>query len=195
MHDAMNHSLAAVVESIGQEEAPIFDEIRSIGQRPAAVDWEANVEKLQTSLGTNGLKTFANQFFGSVGVGLGAGIAAGAAEVLVGELVLGPVGLVAGLATFVAVGVKPADWNEVKGNVLRAAEGRELELVTNAREALNFPALVERRKRRILELIDALLQALAEEQAQLTSVSNEFAACALGLSEVNLPRRRSSHDQ
>ena len=35
---------------------------------------------------------------------------------MVGELVLGPVGLVAAAATFVAVGVQPADWDQVRGS-------------------------------------------------------------------------------
>merc|ERR1711879_290667 len=100
---------------------------------------------------------------------------------LVGELTLGPVGVVAGIATFVAIGVQNADWPTVREGFVAQIRRRHVELVAKAREGLDFPGLCERRKRKLLEKMDIVLGKLLGEVTALTSAASEFAQCALAI--------------
>ena len=104
-------------------------------------------------------------------------------QVLLGELALGPVGVVMGVATFVAIGVTSADWPSVRADFVQRVRSRVLELVEKARAQLDFPGLCERRTRRILESMDKILQRLLTEVAALSEASSEFARCALVLQQ------------
>ncbi|CAE8641575.1 unnamed protein product, partial [Polarella glacialis] len=138
---------------------------------------------------------FAMHFFGSVSVGVLSGIGALALEALLGELALGPVGLIAGVATFVAIGVQTADWPSVRKDFVQQVRSKQLELVEKARLQLDFPGLCERRKRRILERMDVILQRLLSEVAELSSASGEFARCALELHRQALEQPTQQQQQ
>merc|ERR1712113_360769 len=127
------------------------------------VPWDAEIRQLECDLRPDQLQHFALHFFGSVSVGVLSGLGAAALETLLGELALGPVGLVAGVATFVAIGVQTANWETVRENFVQQVRSRHLELVERARVQLDFSGLCERRTRMILEQMDVILQRLLTE--------------------------------
>ncbi|CAE8689860.1 unnamed protein product, partial [Polarella glacialis] len=178
---AMTESLKEVTAEMAKQELPSLREIQRVARRGTSLPWDAEVRELEVDLCPDQLQHFAMHFFGSVSVGVLSGIGALALEALLGELALGPVGLIAGVATFVAIGVQTADWPSVRKDFVQQVRSKQLELVEKARLQLDFPGLCERRKRRILERMDVILQRLLSEVAELSSASGEFARCALEL--------------
>eukprot|EP00746_Dinoflagellata_sp_MGD_P090003 gnl/MRDRNA2_/MRDRNA2_35509_c0_seq1.p1 gnl/MRDRNA2_/MRDRNA2_35509_c0~~gnl/MRDRNA2_/MRDRNA2_35509_c0_seq1.p1 ORF type:complete len:766 (+),score=173.36 gnl/MRDRNA2_/MRDRNA2_35509_c0_seq1:63-2300(+) len=178
---AVQESLEAVIEKMEEEERPAFDEINRILRRGTRITWDAEVKGLKVSLQRSELKNFAAQFFGSVSVGVLTGLAATALEALVADLVLGPVGVVAGIATFVTLGVQNSDWRTVRDSFVKQVRTRHLEVVTHSHKQLDFPGLCERRKIRLLERIDAVLHKILHEVTALTAASSEFADCHMAV--------------
>eukprot|EP00931_Biecheleriopsis_adriatica_P035929 TRINITY_DN20715_c0_g1_i1.p1 TRINITY_DN20715_c0_g1~~TRINITY_DN20715_c0_g1_i1.p1 ORF type:complete len:688 (+),score=129.89 TRINITY_DN20715_c0_g1_i1:88-2151(+) len=185
---AMSESLQEVTAEMAKQELPALKEIQRVAQRGTSLPWDAEVRELEVDLAPDQLQHFAMHFFGSVSVGVLSGIGALALEALLGELALGPVGIVAGVATFVAIGVQTASWTDVREEFIRQVRSKQLELVEKARSQLDFPGLCERRKRKILEKMDVILQRLLSEVAALSTASGEFARCALVLQQA---RKRS----
>jgi len=182
LREAMRLSLEEVTAEMARQERPALLEIQRVARRGGQdVPWDAEVQELELALSTDGLQDFALQFFGGLGVGVITGLGAGAVELLLGELALGPVGLVAGVATFVALGVQTADWRMVREEFVKSVRSRQLQLVAKAKDQLNFPGLCERRRRRVLERMDVVLKGLLSEVAALSDVSSGFAHCALVL--------------
>eukprot|EP00927_Polykrikos_kofoidii_P071654 TRINITY_DN67909_c0_g1_i1.p1 TRINITY_DN67909_c0_g1~~TRINITY_DN67909_c0_g1_i1.p1 ORF type:complete len:769 (+),score=169.58 TRINITY_DN67909_c0_g1_i1:119-2425(+) len=180
---AMQESLEEVTAEMARQEAPSLLEIERIARRgtSSAVPWEAEVEKLKVELRPDQLQFFAVHFFGSVSVGVISSLGTLALEAFLGELALGPVGLVAGVATFVAIGVQTADWPSVRKGFLKVVRSKQLELVEKATQQLDFPGLCGRRKCRILERMDVILHCLLGEVAALSEAASDFASNALAL--------------
>lgn len=182
LREAMRHSLNEVTTEMAKQELPALQEIQRVARRGGQdVPWDAEVKQLELDLNNDGLQDFAMQFFGSLSVGVITGLGAGALEMVLGELALGPVGLVAGAVAFVAIGVHTADWQGVREDFVTKVRSRQLELVAKAKDQLDFPGLCERRRRRILERMDLILKRLLGEVAALSEASSEFAQCALAL--------------
>lgn len=188
---AMRESLEEVTTELAKQELPSVEKIQRIAQRNTKMPWDAEVRRLEVELNPDELQHFAMHFFGSLSVGVLSGIGAVALEVLLGELALGPVGVIAGVATFVAIGAQNADWPSVRKDFIRKARSQHVELVYQARDQLNLPGLCERRKRRILEQMDLILRRLFAEVASLAVVASEFAQFALQLQQQQ-QRRASS---
>lgn len=178
---AMQESLEEVTTEMARQEQPSVDRIQRVARKGTSMPWEAEMKRLEVELDKGQLQHFAMHFFGSLSVGVLSGIGALALEVLLGELALGPVGIIAGVATFVAIGVQNSDWPSVRGEFVRQARAQHLELVHQAKQKLDFPGLCERRKRRILEQMDIILSRLLSEVAALAEAASEFARCALAL--------------
>lgn len=181
---AMQESLGEVTMEMARQEQPSVERIQRVARRCTSVPWDADVRRLEVDLDPDHLQHFALQFFGSLSVGVLSGIGAIALETLIGELALGPVGVIAGVATFVAIGVQTADWRSVRNSFVKKAQSRNIEMVEKARKQLDFPGLCERRKRTILELMDVVLERLTNETAMLAEAGGEFADCALSLQET-----------
>jgi hypothetical protein len=181
LRKAMVESLEEVTAEMAKQELPALEEIRRVAQRGTDVPWDAEVRKLELDLRPDQLHHFAMHFFGSVAVGVLSGLGAAVLEMFLAELVLGPVGVVVGIATFIAIGAQSSDWPKVREAFVKQVRSRHLELVLKARAQLDFPGLCERRKRRILERMDIVLQRLLAEVASLSESASEFAQCALVL--------------
>merc|ERR1712050_659890 len=138
---AMRESLEEVTAEMAKQELPSVEKIQRISQRNTKMPWDAEVRRLEVELNPDELQHFAMHFFGSLSVGVLSGIGAVALEALLGELVLGPVGVIAGVATFVALGVQTADWPSVRKDFLGKARSQHIELVHRARAQLDFPGL------------------------------------------------------
>merc|ERR1719384_1627316 len=89
---------------MAKQELSSLQEIQRVARRSTRLPWDAEVRRLQLDLHPDQLQHFAMHFFGSVSVGVLSGLGAVALEALLGELALGPVGIIAGVATFVALG-------------------------------------------------------------------------------------------
>lgn len=183
LRDAISASLAEVTAEMAKQELPALHEIQRVARRGSDVPWDAEVKQLECDMSHDKLQGFAMQFFGSLGVGVLSGLGAAALEALLGELALGPVGLVAGVATFAIIGVQTADWPSIRSEFVRRVRSQQLELVAKAKAQLNFPGLCERRKRRILEKMDLVLCRLMAEVAALSEAASEFARCSLVLQD------------
>lgn len=182
LRQAMREALEEVTSEMAKQELPALQEIQRVAQRGGAnVPWDAQVRRLACDLQPDELQHFALHFFGSLSLGVLSGLGAAALEVLLGELALGPVGLVVGVATFVAIGVQTADWPSVRTEFLRLVRTKQLDLVEKAKLQLDFPGLCERRKRRILEQMDVILHCLLNEVSSLAEAASEFARCGLAL--------------
>merc|ERR1712176_1043413 len=165
----------------GQPGAKVSRRDPEVARRSTELAWDAEVKQLELDMQSDQLQHFARHFFGGLSVGVLSGLGAVALETLLGELALGPVGLVAGVAAFVAIGVQTADWDTVRQDFVKQVRARHLELVEKARVQLDFPGLCERRTRRILEQMDHILKRLLSEVASLSALASEFAHCAVVL--------------
>lgn len=177
---AMQASLQEVINEMAQQERPALETIARVARRGQNPGWDAQIRALELELQPDRLRQFSLHFFGSLSAGVLTGIGVAALEAMVGELALGPVGVVVGVATFVAIGVTSADWSSVRDNYVHQVQAKELELVARAKEQLDFPGLCARRRGRLLQQMDLVLGRLGAEVAVLEKAADDFAEAARG---------------